>query len=90
VPVAVGSLTSQPENVGAKLELTAAVDELQGVLHQVRDRPGAGPLAGSLADLVAALREARDSRLTDEVRTQISAGLDDVGRRVQAVCGFPS
>jgi hypothetical protein len=87
---AVGTLTSQPEDVGAQLELAAAADELQHVLDQASTRPGADALAGSLRDLVAALRKARDSHLTDQLRTEIRTGLDDVGRRAQAVCGFPS
>jgi len=90
LPVVVGTLTALPDDVGSKTEITGAVDELQGVLEQVRNRPGTDVLAGSLAELIAALRSARDSRLTDEVRAEISAGLDDVGRDAQAACGFPS
>jgi hypothetical protein len=90
LPTAVGTLTTRPEDVGAKLELTAAADELQGVLDQVSDEPDAGALAGSLRELVAALRYARDTRLTDQGRTDISTGLDDVGRAAQAACGFPT
>ena len=51
--------------------------------HRVR------PSGASLEELVAALRTARDGRLTDAVRTSIGTGLDDVGRQVQPVCDFP-
>jgi hypothetical protein len=90
LPVVLGTLTTQPEDVGARLELTAAADELQQVLDQVSARTGTGALVGSLKKLVAALRVARDTSLTDQIRTRISTGLDDVGRRVQAACAFPS
>ena len=40
--------------------------------------------------LVTTLRDARDGRLTETVRIAITEGLDDVGRRVQAVCDFPT
>jgi hypothetical protein len=90
LPVVLGTLTTQPEDVGARLELTAAADELQQVLDQVSVQTGGGALFGSLKQLVAALREARDTPLTDQIRTQISTGLDDVGRRAQAACRFPS
>lgn len=90
LPVAVGTLTAQPEDVGAKLEITAAIDELTGVLDKAGHRPGLAALDRSVRDLVEVLRDARDARLTDAVRTEISTGLDDVGLRAQAFCGFPS
>ena len=90
LPDAVGTLTARPEDVGAKLDLNAAGDELRDVLQQVDRQPGAGALAGALRELVAALREAGDVRLTDDIRTRISTGLDDVGRDAQSACEFPS
>jgi hypothetical protein len=90
LPVAVGTLTAQPQDVGAKLQLTGAVDELTTVLDQVHGRPDLRALGSSVRDLIGVLRDARDAPLTDAIRTKISTGLDDVGRRAQAVCGFPT
>jgi hypothetical protein len=90
LPVAVGTLTAQPQDVGAKLELTAAVDELNSVLDQVDGKPDLRALGTTVRELIGVLRDARDAPLTDAIRTKISTGLDDVGQRAQAVCGFPS
>jgi hypothetical protein len=85
-----GTLTTRPEDVVAGLDLAAAIDELQGVLDEVGDQPARAALRTSLEKLVGALWDAREHPLTDAVRTRISAGLDDVGSRAQAVCGFPA
>jgi hypothetical protein len=90
LPAAVGTLATRPGDVAAKLELTAAVDELQGMLDDFDDRPDLTELSSALEALTGALRDAREAPLTDEVRSKISTELDDVGLRAQAVCGFPS
>jgi hypothetical protein len=90
LPVDLGTLMAQPDDVGARLELTAAADELKSVLDQVHDRRDRGALGSSLQDLVRVLRDARDGPATDAVLAKIAAGLGDVGRRAQTLCGFPS
>jgi hypothetical protein len=83
----VGILTADPDDVESGLELTAAADELQAVLDDVRDRPA---MRASLHELVDALRRAQGGRLTDAARVAITTGLDEVGREAQAICGFPA
>ena len=87
---AVGTLIARPGDVEASLVLTGAISELRGLLDDVRMSPGFLALDRSVDGLVAALRESRDGRLTETVRIAITRGLDDVGRRVQAVCDFPT
>jgi len=89
IPEAVGTLAGDPGNVGAEVDLTAAIDELRTVLDDVRTdgRPG---LDDAVEELVAALTAARDKGLTDTVRTDISSGLDEVGSLVQPTCRFPT
>jgi hypothetical protein len=90
LPEAVGTLTADPKDIEATLALTAAISELGDVLDGVREGVGFLELDTSLELLAAALRQAREGPLTDAVRTAISTGLDDVGRQVQPVCGFPT
>jgi hypothetical protein len=90
VPSAVGTLTADPEDIEAGLALTAAIGELKDVLDGVRAHSGFVELDSSLEQLAGALRDAREGPMTDAVRTAISTGLDDVGRQVQPVCGFPA
>jgi hypothetical protein len=90
LPLAVGTLTADPTDVEAGLALTAVIDELQVVLDEVRAESGFLPLDAALEGLTGALREAREGSLTDALRTAISAGLEDVGRLAQPVCGFPT
>jgi hypothetical protein len=90
LPVVLGTLTADPQDVEANLALTAAVGELQDVLDDVRARRGFSALGTSVEDLIAALRQARDGQLTDAVRAWIGTRLDDVGRQVQPVCDFPA
>jgi hypothetical protein len=90
VPSAVGTLTADPEDIEAGLALTAVIGELTDVLDGVRAHPGFLELGRSLEQLAGALREAREGPLTDAVRTAITTALDDVGRQVQPVCGFPA
>jgi hypothetical protein len=90
LPVAVGTLTADPQDVEAGLALSAAIDELKAVLDEVRDAPDFAALGTSLEELVAALREAREGSLTDDVRTAIRSGLDRVGHLVQPACDYPT
>ena len=90
IPEAVGRLTADPRDVEAGLALTAAMAELDAVIDRVRVTVGFRELDTSLEVLVGALEHARDGSTTEAVRTAISTGLDDVGRKTQAVCGFPS
>jgi len=90
LPEAVGTLIAEPGEVEATLVLTGAITELEGLLDDIREGPGFLALDRSADELVSRLREARDGRLTETVRIAITDGLDDVGRRVQAVCDFPT
>jgi hypothetical protein len=90
LPEAVGTLTVEPGDVEAKLLLTAAITELDGVLADVRERPGFLALERSVDELLTTLRDARDERLTETARTAIVSGLDDIGHQVQPICGFPT
>ena len=90
VPAALGMLAADADVVEARLTLSAAIDELQGVLDHVPPRGGNLAVGTSLEQLITALLRARDRRLTDDLRTSISTGLDDVGRQAQTACGFPT
>ena len=90
LPEAVGKLIAKPGEVEAGMVLTGAIAELEGLLDDIREGPGFLALDRSADKLVTTLREARDGRLTETVRIAITEGLDDVGRRVQAVCDFPT
>ena len=90
LPEAVGTLIAEPGEVEATLVLTGAITELEGLLDDIREGPGFVALDRSTDALVTTLRHARDGRLTEMVRIAITEGLDDVGRRVQAVCDFPT
>ena len=90
LPEAVGTLIAEPGEVEATLVLTGAITELEGLLDDIREGPGFVALDRSADALVTTLRDARDGRLTETVRIAITEGLDDVGRRVQAVCDFPT
>jgi hypothetical protein len=90
LPEALGTLTADPEDVESTLALTAAIGELTYVRNEVEDGPDVTDLVSSLDGLVSALRQARERPVTDAVRTAISTGLDDVGRQVQLLCGFPT
>jgi hypothetical protein len=90
LPEAVGTLIAEPGEVEASLVLTGAITELEGLLDDIREGPGFVALDRSADALVTTLRSARDGRLTEMVRIAITEGLDDVGRRVQAVCDFPT
>jgi hypothetical protein len=90
LPEAVGTLIAEPGEVEATLVLTGAITELEGLLDDIREGPGFVALDRSAEALVTTLRDARDGRLTETVRIAITEGLDDVGRRVQAVCDFPT
>ncbi|TQN44384.1 hypothetical protein FHU33_3886 [Blastococcus colisei] len=85
IPTAVGLLAGDPGNVEAEVDLTAAIDELRAVLDDVRPA-----LDDAVGELVAALTAARDQGLTEAVRDDISAGLDELGTLVQPACGFPT
>ena len=90
LPEAVGTLIAEPGEVEATLVLTGAITELEGLLDDIREGPGFVALDRSADALVTTLRHARDGRLTEMVRIAITEGLDDVSRRVQAVCDFPT
>jgi len=90
LPEAVGTLIAEPGEVEATLVLTGAITELEALLDDIREGPGFVALDRSADALVTTLRHARDGRLTELVRIAITEGLDDVGRRVQAVCDFPT
>jgi hypothetical protein len=83
----VGMLTVRPGDVEARLQLAAAADELTAVRDEVSPD---GRLTHAIDGLVEALTEARSGSLTDSVRADISAGLDDVGRLAQPDCDFPA
>jgi hypothetical protein len=84
---AVGTRTARPGDVEAKLDLGAAAEELTAVRNEVDPD---GPLTDALDGLLAALSQARSGPLTETLRTEISTGLDDVGRLVQPDCDFPA
>jgi hypothetical protein len=89
LPSAVGLLTAEPADVETKLGLGAAIEELRGVLLEVRREGGQFELDSSIAELVDALQQTGQGPVTDSVRAAIADGLDDVGTRVQPLCGFP-
>jgi hypothetical protein len=89
LPAAVGVLTAEPGDVETRLGLGAAIEELRSVLLEVRYAGGQSELDSSLAELVDALQQAGRGPVTDSVRAAIVHGLDDVGTRVQPLCGFP-
>jgi uncharacterized protein YidB (DUF937 family) len=75
--------------VEARLGLDAAIEELRGVLEEVRSEGGHLEVETSIGELVDALRQAGQGPVTDSVRAAIVQGLDDVGARVQPICRFP-
>jgi hypothetical protein len=90
IPVALGTLTSRPGDVEAKLFLSAAAGDLRAVGEQVARDGGTAALGAALDDLTAALARAGEGAVTDSVRSAIGTGLDDVGLLVQPVCDFPA
>jgi hypothetical protein len=90
LPVAIGTLTADPQDVEARLSLTATVDELRAVRADVPDQPGLLGLSTALDDLLDTLGDAQDAPLTDAVRTAISTRLEAFGVQAQPLCGFPS
>lgn len=90
VPAALGTLAADPGDIEAGLTMSAAIDELQGVVDRVPVRAGYLAVGTSLEQLITSLRTARDGQLTDSVRTSISMDLDEVGRQAQTLCGFPT
>jgi hypothetical protein len=87
---ALGVLAGERGNVGAGLELSAAIEELRDVLEEVQDEGGSAGLQAAIGDLVDALVVARDAQVTISVGEDVSAALDMLGRFAQPVCGFPS
>jgi hypothetical protein len=90
VPGAMGVLTVTPQDVEATLVLSDAVTEVRGLLDAVREDGGHPQIEAAVDRLVAALQDTTSGSVTDTVRTAVVTGLDEVGRRVQPLCGFPA
>lgn len=89
VPDAIGLLAATREDVRAGLDLHAAATELRAVLESVQSEGGHQDVGRALDDLIGALEDAASGTLTETDQGAVAAGLDDVGDRVQPLCGFP-
>ncbi len=87
---AMGVRTVAPQDVEATLALSGAITELRGVLGDMKSQGSPHGLEASVENLVNVLQQARDGTVTDALRTAVVSGLDDVGSRLQPICGFPT
>ncbi|TFV68180.1 UNVERIFIED_ORG: hypothetical protein E4P37_00380 [Bacillus sp. AZ43] len=90
IPAAVGLLAGGSAEAEPRFELTEAIDELQTVLGQVEDAGGWPRLEAVIANLSEALTTAKEPGGVTRVHDGVREGLDELGRIVQPVCGFPS
>ncbi len=90
MPVALGTLTADPEDRVAVAQLEDARAELEDVLAAVPDEERYAELTAGLEYLLAAVHSATVNPVEDDLRTRISTRLDAFGSLVQPVCVFPA
>jgi hypothetical protein len=90
LPLALGTLTADPEDRAAVAQVEEAHAELEDVLADIADEQRHTELSAALDDLLTAVRSATDDPVDEDLRTRISARLDRFGALVQPVCVFPA
>jgi hypothetical protein len=89
LPTSIGTLVAGPD-IEARTQISQTVQELRGVLTDVRDENGHEDVATALDSLITALGQVVDGGVTDSLRAAVSAGLEQVGAQAQPLCGFPT
>ena len=90
LPVALGTLTADPDDRAAVARVSDARAELADVLADVPDGKRYAELSAELDELLAAVGAATEDPVDDDVRLRISTRLDRFGALVQPVCAFPA